>query len=237
MELSLSTLKKHYIDTIDHTTCLRKLGIYGVHQSGIKFFRSYLSIRSQRCCVHGVLSEAVKFTCGVPRGSNLGPLLFLIYINDLPNCLKRASPKMFADDTNISIAAEPVTELESIINSELKNLHQWLIADRLSLNDAKTEFLIIGSRQRLMIHNSKQINIEIDKAVMMFKILNDLTPDCLLDLFEYNLRDSENDLFVPKPRTNYAKRSFSYSGAVLWHELPQNMRALCSLKGGLQSVM
>ena len=98
---------------------------------------------------------------GVPQGSNLGPLLFLIYINDLPKCLKRASPRMFADDTNISIAAKSVTELELMINCEMKNLHQWLITNRLSLNVAKTEFMIIGSRQRLLVHND-HISIEID---------------------------------------------------------------------------
>ena len=64
--------------------------MYGVDQNGIRFFESYLSNRSQRCCVNGELSEAVKLTCGVPQGSNLGPLLFLIYINDLPNCLEMA---------------------------------------------------------------------------------------------------------------------------------------------------
>jgi hypothetical protein len=69
---------------------------------------------------------------------------------------------MFADDTNISIAANSVTELEQIINSELKNLHQWLLANRLSLNVAKTEFMIIGSRQRLLVHDNEHIRIEID---------------------------------------------------------------------------
>ena len=118
-------LKKAF-DAIYHAI-LRKLQIYGVDQNGIKFFESYLSNRSQRCCVNDELSEAVPITCGVPQGSNLGPLLFLIYINDLPNCLNRASPRMFADDTNISIAANSVMELELLINSELKNLHQWLV--------------------------------------------------------------------------------------------------------------
>ncbi len=101
--------------------------MYGVDQNGIKFFESYLSNRSQRYCITGELSNAVKIICGVPQGGNLGPLFFLIYINDLPNCLKRASPRMFADDTNISIAAKSVAELELIINSKMKNLHQWLI--------------------------------------------------------------------------------------------------------------
>ena len=66
------------------------------------------------------------------------------------------------DDTNISIAANSVMELEVLINSELKNLHQWLVTNRLSLNIAKTEFMIIGSRQRLLVHSNEHINIEID---------------------------------------------------------------------------
>ena len=87
-------LKKAF-DTIDHAILLRKLQMYGVNQNGIKFFESYLNNRSQRCCVNGELSEAVQLTYGVPQGSNLGPLLFLIYINDLPNCLETATPRMF----------------------------------------------------------------------------------------------------------------------------------------------
>ena len=114
---------KPYVLSIDHIILLRKLRIYGVFENGIKFFESYLSNRSQRC-VNGELSETAIITCGVPQSSNLGPLLFLIYINDLPNCLDKGSPRMIADDTNISIAANSVTELEQIINSELKNLHQ-----------------------------------------------------------------------------------------------------------------
>ena len=101
--------------------------MYGVDQNGVRFCQSYLSNRSQRCCVNGKLSEAVKLTCGVPQGSNLGPLLFSIYINDLPNCLETPTPRMFADDTNITIAAKSIPDLQLIINSKLKNLHQWLI--------------------------------------------------------------------------------------------------------------
>ena len=92
--------------------------------------------------------------------------VFLVYINDLPNCLNRASPRMFADDTNISIAANSVMELELLINSELKNLHQWLVTNRLSLNIAKTEFMIIGSRQRLLVHSHEHINIGIDRIAI-----------------------------------------------------------------------
>ena len=108
-------LKKTF-DTIDHTILIRKLQMYGVDQNGIKFFESYLSNCSQRCCVNGQLSEAVDLTCGVPQGSNLGPLLFLIYINDLPNCLETATPRMFANDTNITIAAKSLPESRVVIS-------------------------------------------------------------------------------------------------------------------------
>ena len=100
--------------------------MYGIDQNGIRFFKSYLSNRSQICCVNGEISDAIKITFGVPQGSNLGPLLFLIYINDFPNCLRTASSRMFADDANINIATKSVTKLKPLINSELQNLHQLL---------------------------------------------------------------------------------------------------------------
>ena len=71
----------------------------------------------------GALSGARAVTCGVPQGSLIGPLLFLIYINDLPNCLSKALPRMYADDTSISIAASSLPELELALNTELANLH------------------------------------------------------------------------------------------------------------------
>ena len=90
-------------DTIDHEIILQKLTNYGVDQSALWFSASYLCNRSQKCSVNGALSSASKLTCEVPQGSILGPLLFLIYINDLPNCLDISCAKMFADDTNIAI--------------------------------------------------------------------------------------------------------------------------------------
>ena len=105
----------------------------------------------------------VPITRVVPQGSIIGPLLFLVYINDLPNCLEKASPRMYADDTSISLAAANVSDLENKINRELINLNRWLKANKLSLNIAKTEFMIIGSRQRIQTNCcNHQFNIQLE---------------------------------------------------------------------------
>ena len=88
-------------DTIDHEIILRKISFLGFDQVAIRWFLSYQSGRTQRCDVNGKLSTARDLRCDVPQGSILDSLLFLIYINDLPNCLRASARRMFADDTNI----------------------------------------------------------------------------------------------------------------------------------------
>ena len=134
-------------NTIDHEIILHKMSYLGVDQAAIKWFSSYLSGQIQRCNVSGKLSSACTLSCGMPQGSILGPLLFLIYINDLPNSLQGAIPRMFADDTNLTLSAKTLTELKLALTPELNNLSCWLKANKLSLNVAKTELMIIGSRQ------------------------------------------------------------------------------------------
>ena len=143
---------------MDHNILLRKLRIYGVVTISIKWFESYLFRRSQRCSLAGQLSNAAPVSCGIPQSSNLRPLLFLEYINDLPNCLRLTSKRMFADDTKITFAASTLTDLERGLNSELRSLNIWLISNKLSLNVAKTEFMVIGSNQRLNSFSDNQVN-------------------------------------------------------------------------------
>ena len=343
-------------DTIDHEIILRKMSYLGVDQAAMKWFSSYLSGRTQRCNVSGKLSSARTLSCGVPQGSILGPLLFLIYINDLPNSLRGAVPRMFADDTNLTLSAKTLAELKLALTPELNNLSSWLKANKLSLNVAKTELMIIGSRQRLSaqcddveiriddqiikrVVHTKSLGLTIDahlswgkhveeickkvssaigalkrvrpfisketailiyntlimphfdycspvwdclsgylsdklqklqnraarvitkspfdassnhllstlswerlslrrkkqKALMMYKTMNDLAPEYLQSLFSqrhsaYSLRNSEGRLTLSKPSTNYLKRSFSYSGAMLWNNLPENLKNAASVE-------
>ena len=116
----------------------------------------------QRCYVDNHLSSASLSHCGVPQGSIIGPFLFLIYINDLPNCLNAGAPRIYADDTNVTFSAATIPDLEYQINSDLKYIDRWLKAQKLSLNVAKMEFMFISSRQKLQSLNDYTTNIHTD---------------------------------------------------------------------------
>ena len=88
--------------------------------------------------------------CGIPQETILGPLLFLFYINDLPNCLQHSQPRIYADDTSITFTGNDVDEMNNCINLDLEGIRVWLAANKLTLNMTKTEFLLIGSKQRLL---------------------------------------------------------------------------------------
>ena len=124
------------------------MSFYGIQGTGLDWFKSYLTNRTQRCLVNGSLSEICSLKCGVPQGTILGPLLFLM-INDLPNCLTSCQPRMYADDTHITYAGVDVNSLQLNLNHDLDDLNKWLISNKLTLNSAKPEFILIGSRQKL----------------------------------------------------------------------------------------
>ena len=114
----------------------------------------YLIVPMQYCQVNGKLSELRTLITGIPQGSILGPLLFLVYINDLPNCLKNADCDMFADDTQLGTATKDVKTTIEILNDDLANISDWMAANKLSLNKSKTEYMLIGSHQKLKQCNS-----------------------------------------------------------------------------------
>ena len=157
-------------DTVNHAILLNKLKHYGIRDSVYNWFDSYLTNRKQYVFVNGESSQLRNITYGVPQGSVLGPLLFFIYINDLPNISKVLNFYIFADETNIYFEAESPEKLETILNHELKELHTWLIVNRLSLNIDKTNFVVFHPYNKPMKHN---ITLKIrKKAIAEKKLLN-----------------------------------------------------------------
>ena len=134
-------LKKAF-DTVDHEILLNKLNHYGFRGIINDWFSSYLKNRTQTTQVGQHISDKVIITCGVPQGSVLGPLLFLLYVNDIHKCSKKLRFYLFADDTNILYADKNVKALETTINVELQKLYVWLTANRLTLNTKKSKFIV-----------------------------------------------------------------------------------------------
>ena len=129
-------------DTVNHTILLEKLKYYGVTDKTLDLFHSYLSNREQVVEVNGVQSDKGIIQHGVPQGSILGPLLFLIYINDISKSSSILKFFLFADDTTVFYSADPNDpNTEKILNTELEKVSCWLAANKLSLNVKKSNFL------------------------------------------------------------------------------------------------
>ena len=140
-------LKKAF-GTVDHEILLEKLEAYGIRELAGNWFRSYLEGRQQYCKLNCYESRAKTVTCGIPQGSCLGPLLFIVYLNDFEKCLKASKAGMYADDTQVSLASSSVDELVPKAQDELSNISEWMRLNKLSANPQKTEYMFIGHPNR-----------------------------------------------------------------------------------------
>ena len=147
-------LKKAF-DTVDHNILLEKLDYHRIRGVVKNCFKSYLNNRKQFVTLNGSDSEFKPVSTGVPQGFALGSLLFLVYINDLHKCVKYSKVYLFAGDTNMLQSDNSLRNVAKRTNFDLKNLSQWLKANKLSLNFTKTELIIFHSSSKKINHNLK----------------------------------------------------------------------------------
>ena len=145
-------------DTVDHDILFLKLYHYGIRGNALCWFKSYLQDRKQYVTYNGIASDTKSISCGVPQGSILGPLLFLIYINDLAKICRHTFSILFADDSNLFLKGTDLKQMQDILNSELKIISTWLKVNKLSLNINKTHFMLFSGRRNI----EHSLNIDID---------------------------------------------------------------------------
>lgn len=148
-------------ETIERSLLINKLRMYGLGQTPIRWMLSYLNDRTQRVKINNKLSDALLNNIGVPQGSVLGPLLFIIYINDLKNCLLHCRIKSFADDTLIYIRAKNIEENIGKMNADLERIYNRINQNKLKLNVQKTKLMIITNKKSIIKNN---INIKINNV-------------------------------------------------------------------------
>ena len=145
-------------DTVNHEILIKKLHHYGIRGITNQWFKSYLTNRTQKTKVNDCISEEIEITYGVPQGSILGPLLFLVYINDMHEAVTHSLIHHFADDTNILYCNKSLKKINKYINHDLSQIVQWLRANRISLNANKTELIIFRPKNKNI---TKQLNFRI----------------------------------------------------------------------------
>ena len=148
-------------DTVNHQILLHKLSRCGLDHMSLSWFRSYLSNRSQQVVIEGVLSDPAKVNIGVPQGSILGPLLFILFVNDFPSVVNSSEVDLYADDTTICAAGKTVSAIKNVLNSDLVKVQAWLNINRLILNTDKTVCMLVTTKQKSAKIN-KNLNININ---------------------------------------------------------------------------
>ena len=156
MGMVLLNLQKAF-DTVDHDILLMKLELLGLSSDAIRWSRSYVSGRQQLVDVSGTFSSQANISCCVLQGSVLGPLLFLIYVNDMSAVVKQKL-LLYADDAAVLVSGTNTEQVQSLLSGELEMVSEWLIGNKLSLHLGKTESILFGSKSRLSAQSDMTIS-------------------------------------------------------------------------------
>ena len=157
-------------DSVDHEILLKKMECYGFRGKTLELFRSYLKSRSQYVKLNGIKSSLLEIEFGVPQGSILGPLLFLIFINDLPNATNLYI-KLFADDTFLCAQNTNFADLENEVNTELEKVSIWLASNKLTLNTDKSKYMLVSNKRDSITNMHVTVNDAVLKSCDSYKYL------------------------------------------------------------------
>ena len=146
-------------DTVNHQILIRKLQKFGINGALLKWFKNYLSNRKQCTIANNIVSSSRDITYGVPQGSVLGPLLFLIYVNDISSIIRNSKISMYADDTVIYLSHSDLKIAIALIQSDLNDLYAWCNRNKLTINCKKTKYCLYGMRSN--IKKSKMLDIQL----------------------------------------------------------------------------
>lgn len=207
--LVLLDLSKAF-DSIQHQKLLLKLSKVGASPSTIKWFKSYLTGRFQSVRIDSTLSDPLPITHGVPQGAILSPLLFCIYLNDLPSAPKVCNLESYVDDSKVFLSF-PISDVNSVIGKleqDLRNVAQWCCANNLLINPSKTKLLFIGTRQLMAtlpelpqvsflgstLHpatSAKDLGVILDPNLSYDQHITHVVSSCFSKLYQINrVRDS-----------------------------------------------
>ena len=172
-------------DTVNFSILLKKLSKAGVRNNLLQWCRSYLSDRLECTLANGINSDCLPVTCGVPQGSVLGPLFFLVYVNDIQNIVGNTGLKLYADDTVLYRSGTNSELAVSGLQPSLNLFYNWCVINKLSVNIKKTKVMVFGSRQKVKKARNVLVSIgrETLKIVPSYKYLG-LTLDLTLN---YNM--------------------------------------------------
>ena len=159
-------------DSVSRDILLNKLENYGINNTELQWFRSYLTNRTQIVKCHGSLSKPNLLSTGIPQGTILGPCLYILYANDLFNCLPTGNCIMYTDDITIYCTGKTIADVQSKLQQCVNNSLSWLHQNKLMINPSKSSSMLIGTKQKI---ENLTLNIQINNCtidyVNHFKLL------------------------------------------------------------------
>ena len=156
-------LKKAF-DTVDTDILLRKLELAGIRDTTLQWCHNYLTNRSQRTIANNITSTSLPITCGVPQGSVLGPLFFLVFINDLEFALTNCKFKLYADDSVLYQSGLNGDHAANLLQPSLDEFSQWCNVNKLTINTKKSKLMIFGSRSK--VKKAKHVNAKLNGVLL-----------------------------------------------------------------------